>query len=211
LENELILLVLGAIGIKVLEVIANYINQNTEIKKTIIEERIRAYKEIAKVCSDMRFFSESVLGNKTYSHPEVMISEKRYYEWICKVKECIRDNEVFLDKDIAIEINIFNEYIIDLWNVIGGRSDEEIIQIGSLVESDFSEIYSVIDKHLCDFFNRKIHIKKITYKNTEKVNKEVEISRQEKREKLKLYKFIDEGKFDKKPTLTKKLLSKIFK
>ncbi len=130
------------------------------LKEKVIDRRIDAHEKIIHLSKSIRTMVS--LGHEDEKgelarYPVIMTSVKGFDEWGTYFYDTISSCSTWLSIDVTRELNLFQDYIINLRELIRFVEEDGLLpEIGLIIRNDFIEFSDKIEKLAYKFFDRDL-------------------------------------------------------
>jgi len=177
--NEILIsAIVGIVGIAVgafINSIYSILRVKKEAKLRVIEKildkRINAHDEIIEMTKYIRNidFTGADANNNIEGFPIILKSRKDFDNYYYYITQSINNNTQWFNSELEKKLNLFTDYLINLFKKIDETNDQNIQKIGILIKQDFINFSSQIENLAFDFY--RVDIFKLTINKYDKWHK----------------------------------------
>jgi hypothetical protein len=199
-NNVVIFTLLGVILGGLLTFLSNWFiikkKMKLKLKEKVLDKRVQAHENIinlTKTLRTMEFLGIDTELSEVQRIPYMFSSRQKFDEWYMIYIKLISDSTTWLSNDLIKEINLFQDYIVNLFDKIKNLDDNKLKIIGNVVKYDFIEFSGHLERIAYRLFEKDLYKLKLSdlkkwhkyekseiikrLQNTELLKKEKEINR----------------------------------
>jgi hypothetical protein len=198
--NTVIFTLLGVTLGALITFIGNLVLKRNELKlklrEKVLDKRMQAHENIINLTKTLRTMNILGFDSKTKEVlriPNILTSRQQFDEWYTQYYNLTAYSTTWLSTDLTRELNLFLDYIINLYEKIQNIDDKKIILIGYIIRQDFIDFSGELEKLAFILFERDLYKLKLNdlkkwhkyektetekrLQNTELLKKEIEIDK----------------------------------
>lgn len=154
--------VLVSVGAIITIVTTRFASRNEarlRVLEKVLDKRISAHEALnhelrLMIVMNIVAFDDSPDGITRY--PSVLRTRDDFSVWYNQYMLLCSSRSLWFSEDLTREINLFYDYLIELFRYVGAASDEDCRRIGVLVRQDFIDFCGSIDRHVRTFLQEGI-------------------------------------------------------
>ena len=164
---------LGAVSAGIITSFSNVFIKKREAQLKIIDKlidkKILAYDNIMDFISTAREM-QSVNSNeinedfevefssygKPFRYPRVLQNHQIYEEWYVVFTSVYTNYSRWFNNDLLREINLFQDYMIEMYKAINEIKDMDLYKVGIIVRQDFIDFSSNLEKICFEFYSKQV-------------------------------------------------------
>lgn len=212
MTSDIIKIVIGSscIGIVSAGIITSFSNIIIKKKEAqfriidkLIDKKILAYDNLMDFISTTREMkcinnNQTVEGlefefdvyDKPYRYPKILENRQAYEQWYWLFINIYTNYSRWFNNDLLREINLLQDYIINVYKRIDEIKDEDLYKVGIILRQDFIDFSSNLEKLCFKFYSKQIL--KLKIDNNEKWHKYKPMETSQRLNNTNLIKYITE-------------------
>ncbi|GCD13160.1 hypothetical protein [Clostridium tagluense] len=107
--------------------------------------------------------------DKPFRYPRVLENHQIYEEWYELFINLYTNYSMWFNNDLLREINLFQDYMINMYNIVHEIKDKDLYITGIIIRQDFIDFSSNLEKLCFKFYSKQIL--KLKMENKEKWHK----------------------------------------
>ena len=129
------------------------------LREKVLDRRIQAHEQVVKLVKPMR--TMVLLGyreddGETARTPAPLQSPKDFEQWYSNHYSGVRESTTWLATEVKRELNLFQDYIINLTSVLNHAGEDEYAEIGRIIRNDFISFSERMEKLAFEFFESEL-------------------------------------------------------
>jgi hypothetical protein len=161
-NSAAIFTVLGFIIGALVSFIGNWLLKKKELvlrlREKVLDKRIQAHENIIQLSISIRTMNILGFENKQGElsrMPYMFSSRKHFDEWYMLYNELTATSTTWLSTELTRELNLFQDYIVNLYEKIKLMTDSNITVLGTIVRQDFIDFSSSLEKFSFKLFSSR--------------------------------------------------------
>lgn len=123
----------------------------------VLDRRIEAHERITLLVQPMRttvYFGYDESEHEVARTPGILSSPEQFNQWYTRHYLSIAQSMTWLTSEVRRELNLFQDYIVNLMRVLEHADDDDYPEIGQLIRNDFIIFAGKIEALAVRFFEK---------------------------------------------------------
>jgi hypothetical protein len=149
----------GALGAGALSAVTAFIVKRREfdlsLTAKLFERRIAVHEKVIEIATEMRVMvalGGRMADGEVRRAPHVMMSREYFDDWLASFTQRSLGGTSWLSTKAKRELNFVQDYLLTLHMHLAGVPDERYPDLGVLIQQDFIDLSSSLEKQVFEFF-----------------------------------------------------------
>jgi hypothetical protein len=129
------------------------------LREKVLDRRIQAHEQVIELVKPMRtmvLLGYREDGGEMARTPAPLQSAEAFEQWHSNHYSAVRTSTTWLATEVKRELNLFQDYIVNLTSVLSHAEGDDYTEIGRIIRNDFISFSERIEKLAFEFFESEL-------------------------------------------------------